>query len=84
MALPNNVCGTDRKLRGMVGLVVAIVAVKLLERDQARRGTALSIVAGELIFNTLFQFCPLNAALGINTCQGTASETERLRETVLP
>lgn len=85
MAMEKNVCGADRKIRALLGIALAVVAVKALEREQARRGTALWFAAVELLFNALAQFCFVNRALGINTCreqradEAEVSPTRRLR-----
>jgi len=70
MPLPKNVCGLDRKLRALLGVALAVVAVRALEQNQGTRGTVLSAAAGEFLFNALIQFCPLNTLLGIDTCRG--------------
>lgn len=84
MALPKNVCGAERKLRLFLGVVLAVVAVRALERGRGKQGSAIWVVASELLFNVLTQFCPMNALLGRNTCQEAepASGTQRLRTKV--
>lgn len=87
MALPKNVCGAERKLRLFLGVVLAVVAIRALERNRAKRGTAIWAVGCELLFNGLTQFCPLNLLLGRNTCsevEEPRSRPQRLRERVRP
>ena len=63
-----NVCGIDRVVRIVSG--GALLAFGYRNRDTTA-GT-LAFVAGSDVFATVvFQRCPLNALLGIDTCSRT-------------
>ncbi|MFD1586199.1 DUF2892 domain-containing protein [Halorientalis brevis] len=86
MALPSNVGGADRKLRAIVGVVLAVVAVRALERGQGTRGTVIWFAAVPILFTVFTRYCPLNELLGRDTCQRAAPDTstETLRKKVPP
>lgn len=69
MKLPTNVCGTDRTLRAVLGVVLAVVGIKRLESDRVRGGTALFFAGAGVLFTPLARFCPVNLLLGRNSCQ---------------
>jgi len=86
MALPSNVGGADRTLRGIVGVVLGMIAVRALERGQGTRGTIIWFVAVPILFTVFTRYCPLNELLGRDTCQETEPDTvtETLRTKVPP
>jgi len=62
-----NVGGIDRNLRIAVGIVLVVFAV-LAPVDMAWRIAAL-VIAAVLLATATIRFCPINAALGINTSE---------------
>jgi len=88
MLLPRNVCGADHKIRLVLGVALAVVAVRALERDDGKRGTLLWFLAVPVLFTVFTRFCPLNALLGIDTCDGAETKppgrVETLRTSARP
>ena len=84
MPLPSNVGGADRKGRAIVGVVLAVIAVRALERGQGTRGTIIWFAAVPILFTAFTRYCPLNELLGRDTCQETEPDTvtQRLRTKV--
>jgi uncharacterized membrane protein HdeD (DUF308 family) len=74
--MERNVGGTDRYMRLVLGALLLAVGVWTLAAGTAGESTlmtvltALVIVIGAVFLVTgAVQQCPINAALGINTCQ---------------
>lgn len=67
MALAKNVCGNDRAIRIVVGIVLAAFAL-LSDVDTTWKITA-GIVAAIALITAAVKFCPLNSLLHINTCR---------------
>jgi disulfide bond formation protein DsbB len=67
MRLSLNVCGLDRTVRIIVGVVLAAVAYfGILTGVLA---TVAYIVAAIAFLTGIAQICPINRSLGINTCK---------------
>lgn len=81
--MERNACGADRLVRLAIGSVLALAAL-LARRGRGKPGQdgtvarwqILAFYAGaELLVTGLLQWCPLNYALGIDSCEydwGTA------------
>lgn len=75
--MKRNACGMDRLVRLVVGAGLLLVAL-LARRERGRPGRdgtvdRWQILAGyagaELLLTGLLQWCPLNYALGIDSCE---------------
>lgn len=67
MAIPRNVGGWDRVLRGVLGIWLSVVAVAA-SLDQKRTTAAIAAIAGAgLLQNAATGFCGCNALLGVDT-----------------
>lgn len=67
MRLSLNVCGADRAVRIIVGVVLGAIAY--FEVVTGVYAT-IAYIVGTIAFLTGFaQICPVNRALGINTCK---------------
>jgi hypothetical protein len=71
-----NVGGTDRLVRGVLG--VSLVAVAVGAAVSARRGLAIvaGLAATGLLFNAVTGFCGCNALLGLDTTVDRAGDRE--------
>jgi len=67
MALTRNVGGADKAVRLAVGSVLTALAL-LTDIDDGWK-VAAGVVAAIALATALVGFCPLNRALGINTCR---------------
>lgn len=67
-----NVGGIDRTARIVLGIVLLIVGLAA-PIDMTWRIVALVIAAIALVTATV-RFCPANAILGINTCEGNGKK----------
>lgn len=76
MGLQRNVGGTDRLVRGALGFGALAVGVVAVAANDRRTGALALVVAAGLLFNAAFQFCGLNALLGVNTCRVEPGESE--------
>ncbi len=65
-----NVGGADRSLR--TGLGTALVTAGLTSSTDARWRAALIGIGSVALITAATQYCPLNAAVGLNTCTGQA------------
>jgi hypothetical protein len=65
--MKSNVGGIDRTLRIIVGIVLLLVGL-LAPLDMTWRIVAL-VVAAIALVTAFVRFCPINAMLGINTCE---------------
>ncbi|ELZ27628.1 hypothetical protein C475_06900 [Halosimplex carlsbadense 2-9-1] len=65
--MESNVGGRDRFARGIVAVLLTLVAVKALASGKRSRGLLLGVAALGLGFNTVTCFCGVNQALGIDT-----------------
>jgi hypothetical protein len=67
MAIPFNVGGGDRLFRLLLGVVLAAIAVFT---DVAPFWRIIAgVIAAVALVTATFQYCPVNALLGINTCR---------------
>lgn len=62
-----NVGGRDRLARGVLAVLLTVVAAWALRRGKRPTGVAAAIGAAGLGFNVVSCFCGLNAALGRDT-----------------
>jgi hypothetical protein len=67
--MESNVGGRDRLARGIVAVLLTVVAVKALASGNRWRGLALGVAALGLGFNAVTCFCGLNRTLGIDTTE---------------
>ncbi|MFB6165248.1 MAG: YgaP-like transmembrane domain [Haloarculaceae archaeon] len=67
--MENNVGGLDRTVRGILAVVLALVALRSL--TSGKRATGLLAVAGAAVLATNYRtrFCGVNRALGIDTSE---------------
>lgn len=65
--IDKNVGGTDRRLRAVLAVMLAVVAVSALRNRQYSRLAVATVGAVGLGFNAVSCFCGLNRALGIDT-----------------
>lgn len=65
--MKSNVGGIDRTLRIIVGIVLLLVGL-LAPLEMTWRIVAL-VVAAIALVTAFVRFCPINAMLGINTCE---------------
>lgn len=73
MALTCNVGGLDRTLRGVAAIV--LISAGLLIQFPGWIFEAVLLILGAIAgLTALVRFCPLNQALGINTCPGSTDE----------
>jgi hypothetical protein len=71
--MDRNVCGLDRALRVVAGIALLVVALRPNPAHRPGTVTPRRVLAGYgaaelLLINGTLQWCPLNAAFGINTC----------------
>lgn len=76
MRLQRNVGGADRLVRGALGVGALAAGVAAVAANYRRTGVLILVVATGLLFNAAFQFCGLNALLGVNTCRVDPGESE--------
>lgn len=67
MVRAQNVCGADRAIRIVVGIVLAAFAL-LADVDTTWKVIA-GIVAAIALITAAVRFCPLNSFLHINSCR---------------
>jgi hypothetical protein len=63
-----NVGGTDRIARGVLGTMLAVVAVGALLAGRRSAGVAATLGSAGLLFNFATGRCGMNKLLGIDTC----------------
>lgn len=77
--MDRNVCGLDRFVRFTVATLLAIAALGA-RRGRGAPGTDGSVArwqilalyaSAELLVTGLLQWCPLNYALGVDSCEGS-------------
>lgn len=71
--MDRNVCGVDQKARLSLGLGLLVYALSRWSATGPESVSKRRVLAGYgaaelLLINGLIQWCPLNYALGINTC----------------
>ena len=71
-----NVGGADRTIRAAIGTVLAAEAI-VAPMSPGRR-LALLAPAGIAFFTVLSRYCPLNDAIGLDTCQKPTSRLSAL------
>jgi len=77
-----NVGGSDRIARAVVG-VALLLAGWWLHRSEGRErrrrllSTGLAYAGAELLVTAVIQRCPVNALLGVNTCEQRVPEAAR-------
>lgn len=59
-----NVCGRERIIRGVLGLVLVIIAFIV----GATAGWIMGIIGGFLLLTALFSYCPFNTLFHHNSC----------------
>lgn len=64
--MDRNVCGFDRALRVVLGVGLLIVGYR--NRDKTA-GTLAFVAGSDVAATAIIQRCPVNALLGIDTCQ---------------
>ena len=71
-----NVCGREKRTRGIVGVLFIIVAFIVGETI----GWAIGIVGLVLLLTAMFSYCPLNAMMHRNSCRSYIRDPLRDRE----
>ena len=70
--MEKNVCGGDRLVRALLGLVL-LGGLRRSRRGRDRTVSVREILAvyavAELSVNVFAQWCPLNALFGVDTCR---------------
>lgn len=69
MAFERNVGGRDRLLRGILALVLAVVALASVLTGRRTMGLLTAVVAVGLALNYITCFCSLNRLLGLDTTE---------------
>lgn len=74
--MKRNVCGVDRTVRLVVGIVLLAVALGSRGEDRVPIGRILAGygAAELLLINGTLQWCPLNYLLGVDSCEQDAAE----------
>ena len=67
--LERNVGGTDRTVRGIVGVLLAVATLGALLVGRRRAAGVTLLASAGLLFNAGVGFCGLNAALGVDTTE---------------
>lgn len=67
MNYPKNVGGSDRIIRGVVGIWLVVVAIAAYLDGQRVKAAIASIAGVGLLQNAGTQFCGCNAVFGIDT-----------------
>jgi len=67
MQIQRNVGGRDRTLRGVLAGVFLSIAIGTALADRQAVAVVAGLSAAGLLFNYVFCFCGLNAALGLDT-----------------
>lgn len=62
-----NVGGTDRGIRALLGTVLLLAALFLTMETLWR--VVLLVLAAIAFFTVFARYCPLNSAIGLNTCR---------------
>ncbi|WP_265109385.1 YgaP family membrane protein [Halosolutus halophilus] len=63
--MDENVCGLDRALRVVGGIVLLLVGYRNRERTI---GTLAFVAGSDVVATAVIQRCPANALFGIDTC----------------
>lgn len=71
-----NVCGRERRVRGIVGVLLIIAGFVV----GATLGWVLGIVGLVLLLTAMFSYCPLNALMHRNSCRAYIRDPLRDRE----
>lgn len=71
-----NVCGRERRTRGIMGVILIVVAFIVGEVF----GRIIGIVGLALLLTAMFSYCPVNAMAGRNSCRRYVRDTLRDRE----
>ena len=66
--MKHNVCGIERTLRFVVGIVLVLAGTFVTFDTAAWLDGLLLVVGVVLLVTAAVRFCPLNMVLGINTC----------------
>ncbi|MES3517789.1 MAG: DUF2892 domain-containing protein [Natronomonas sp.] len=68
--MERNVGGIDRKLRAVLGVILAVAGAAILSTDATDRnyGLLAILASAGLLFNAVFGRCLGNRLLGIDTC----------------
>ncbi|ADJ13907.1 hypothetical protein HacjB3_02570 [Halalkalicoccus jeotgali B3] len=69
MNYPKNVGGTDRIIRGVLGIWLVVVALAALLAGQRTKAAIAGLAGIGLLQNAWTQFCGCNALFGIDTTQ---------------
>jgi len=67
--MKHNVCGIERTLRFVVGIVL-LLAGTFVTYETAWLAGVLLVVGVVLVATATIRFCPMSLILGINTCEG--------------
>lgn len=67
MSIKKNVGGRDRLVRGLLAVVLTVVAVSRLKRGKRKAGVLAAVGALGFGFNATTCYCGTNEALGVDT-----------------
>ena len=71
-----NVCGRERRTRGIIGVIFIVLAFIVGEII----GWIIGIVGLSLLLTAMFSYCPVNAMAGRNSCRRYVRDPLRDRE----
>jgi hypothetical protein len=69
MEFERNVGGRDRLARGLLAIVLSVVAIRALSSGKRTVGLLAGVGAVGFGFNAVTCFCGLNRALGVDTTE---------------
>ncbi|MFQ3283584.1 MAG: hypothetical protein ACI9TI_001194 [Natronomonas sp.] len=69
MSFTKNVGGRDRLVRGLLAVVLTVVALRRLKRGKRKAGVLAAVGALGFGFNATTCYCGTNEALGIDTTE---------------
>jgi uncharacterized membrane protein len=71
-----NVCGPERRVRGIVGVLLIIVGFIVAQTA----GWIIGIIGLVLLLTAMLSYCPINAIFGRNSCRAFIRDPLRDRE----
>lgn len=71
-----NVCGRERRIRGIVGILMIIIGFIV----GATAGWIIGIIGLVLLLTGMFSYCPMNALMHRNSCKAYIKDPLRDRE----
>lgn len=74
--MTSNVCGKERKRRGVVSVLMIILALVVGEIF----GLVIGIIGAVILLTAIFSYCPMNALAHRNSCRPSLRDPLRSRE----